>query len=113
MKELELRDKEQTEIVKQAAVKKEARLIGSQLKVPGHTLFEYNTLTKTLEKATFKKQDLVLKYLDISTLHINSRVEFKSDCIYVQALNKKNALKRLKRDYNADTSLHQSEEQES
>ena len=65
------RETEDATRVEQVAKKqKEYKLVGQRRKVPGHTLFEYNYKTKA---------------------------EVHEGCIYVQALNKQNAEKKLKR----------------
>lgn len=55
--------------------------IGRQKKTPGHTLFEYNKETG-----------------DIKAIETNGTVIIEPNCIYRQALNKKNFIKRLKRE---------------
>jgi len=96
-----IKETDKIEVVSQSAVKKEVKLIGQQLKKPGHTLFEYDKVTDVIKIATFKKQDLVLG--SINSLTISHKLDFKENCIYVQALNKKNAIKRLGRDFGIDT----------
>jgi hypothetical protein len=87
--EIEIRDEQQQ--------KKEIKLIGRQRKVRGLTLFEYNEVTKALEIAKYKKQDYSLESLslDPSKLKISNKVEVNEHCIYFQALNRKNAERKL------------------
>lgn len=100
MKEL-LKEHEQNkvdkEIVASIQKKKEHKLINQQRIVKGHILWKYNTLTKELSKdVKYKKTDLVIT--DINNVDcdaINIKVELEKDCIYFQALNYKNALKKL------------------
>lgn len=56
--------------------------IGRQTKTPGHTLFMYNKETGEISEAPV----------------LNDAVITKPNCIYRQALNKKNFIKRLKRE---------------
>lgn len=88
---IEIRDEQQQ--------KKEIKLIGRQRKVRGLTLFEYNEKTKELSKAQYKKQDFSLESLslDPSQLKISSKVVVNENCIYFQALNRKNAIKKLRK----------------
>lgn len=58
------------------------KYIGRQVKTPGHTLFKYNKVTGEICKAPV----------------LNDAVITEPDCIYRQALNKKNFIKRLKRE---------------
>ena len=56
--------------------------VGQQVKTPGHTLYKYNKVTGEISKAPV----------------LNDAVITEPDCIYRQALNKKNFIKRLKRE---------------
>ena len=72
--------------------KNEFHLIGSQRKVKGHTLYAFNTVTKEIKVAPMERKMF---------LGFNGNVTYKNeitvekDCIYLQALNEKNARKRL------------------
>lgn len=98
MKEVELNLKETIEIVDQKQVKKEIKLIGSQRRIPGLTLWQYNENSKELTKAEYKKVDHKLNF-DNTALEKRYAVSIQENCIYFQALNRKNAIKVLKRDY--------------
>lgn len=96
MKELEALKQEPIEIREEQQQKKEIRFIGSQRSVPGHTLFEYNYKTNELQKAKFKIDTLEIKSLSIDHLQLNhKKVIVNENCYYLQALNQKNALKKL------------------
>lgn len=85
--------KEESEIV--AEQKKEIKLLGSQRKVAGHTMFEYNLLTKEIKPALY---DEVKIQVNGSQAHQNTtryKLVINEQCFYVQALNQKNALKKL------------------
>ena len=76
--------------------KQEFKLIGNQRVVPGHTLFSFNTKTKEIKVAPVTHA----KDIDFQTkepVH-RPKVVIEPDCIYRQALNKKNFIKRLKRE---------------
>lgn len=103
MKEIKIKDSPDIEIRAEQQQKAEHVLLGSQLKRPGHTLFEYNRLTGEIREAEFEKQDLVLDYIPRQGNRymyktIKSKVVINNNCIYRQALNKFNAVKRLKRE---------------
>lgn len=76
-------------------MKKELRLVDTQKLVPGHTLFECDL--KTLEVRVAEKKSEIIMHLDGSTSK-KQTVVIKPNCIYRQALNKKNVIKRLKRE---------------
>lgn len=89
--EIEIREEKQQ--------RKEIKLIGQQRKVPGLTLWEYSEKTGLIEKAKFKKDTLAITSLSMSPESITNthKVVVNEFCVYVQALNLKNAIKVLKR----------------
>ncbi len=80
---------EKIEIVSQKEIKKEIKLIGSQRKISGLTLWQFNTKTKELTKAKFKESSYIIGG------GVKLRVIIEDDCIYFQSLNRKNALRKL------------------
>lgn len=99
MENLSIIPKDQTEISRPKHTEKEMKLIGSQRKIPGLTLWEFNVQTRILSKAVYKSIDF-----EYSTSNgFNQKkltVSINENCIYFQALNQKNATKVLKRDFN-------------
>lgn len=72
--------------------KNEFHLIGQERRVKGHTLFCFNEVTKKIKIAPMN-QECVLG-MDGSVIYKNN-VTVEKDCVYVQALNEKNARKKL------------------
>lgn len=72
---------------------KEYKLIGSYVpKIDGYRIFEYNFETKVLRPAQFRMSDTyILGGVNKKILDANK------GCVYIEALNEKNALKRLLR----------------
>ena len=71
-------------------------LIKRELKIPGHTLFSYNRKTGEIKIAPLQYS----RDIDMMTrepLH-KPKLVMEPNCVYRQALNKKNFIKRLKRD---------------
>lgn len=66
-----------------------------------HTLFEVDLKTKEICFAIFDEQPAI-KWEDALNGQISSqkKVTKKDNCIYISALNKKNVIKILKRDFN-------------
>lgn len=66
-----------------------------------HTLFEIDLNTKEIKLAVFDEQPAI-KWEDALKGQISSqkKVTKKDNCIYISALNKKNVIKILKRDFN-------------
>lgn len=85
-----------TRIEAQAKKQIEYTIVGSQQKVNGHTLFQYNLSTGEITIAKIKYCDTV-DFLTGKPLE-NQKVEMEKGCIYRQALNKKNVIKHLRRE---------------
>jgi len=64
---------------------KKTTFVGSRVIQPGHKVFEYNFVEDKLLEATFVK----------SRLGTRKAIKMNERCIYVSALNRKNAVKKL------------------
>lgn len=69
----------------------EFHFIGSVKKTKGHTLFSYNNKTGEWKQAPLRREAQV--GLDGKTVY-RTIVAREPDCIYIQALNMKNAIKK-------------------
>lgn len=98
MKELEEFKEKPIEIVAEQQQKKEIKHIGQQRKVRGHILWEFNEKTRELKRAQFKKTNVFISAINMSPESITEthKVVVNENCVYFQALNKKNAKKKLK-----------------
>lgn len=76
-----------------AEQRKEFRLIGSQKRIPGLILFEYDLTTGNLQRASMKKEIEI--NLD-GTVGAKSRVDSRDMCLYIQAINEQNAIRKVK-----------------
>lgn len=76
--------------------KHEFKFVGRYRKVPGHTIFSLNTKTGEIKVAPIDHS----KDIDFKTKNpvTKDRIVIEPDCIYRQALNKKNFIKRLVRE---------------
>lgn len=76
-----------------AKKQKEYHLIGKQRKVAGHTLFEFDRQKKDIRRADIAHT----AYIDACTGKpvYKNRADIKQGCFYIQALNAKNAAKKL------------------
>lgn len=92
MKELQKIDADKTELHTLKQFEKKTVLIGSKILRPGHRCFQINNKTLECVEASYH-----------SEVHFNEpnrrKVTIKEGHSYVNALNKKNALKVFKRDY--------------
>ena len=86
----ELSRPEALELVAQQ--RKEYRLIGSQRHIPGLILFEYDTTTGELRQASVRREvEIGLN----GAIGANNRVDSKDLCLYVQAINKEVAMRKV------------------
>ena len=98
MKELENIQKDTIKIHAESEKKKEIKFLGSQRKIKGLKLWEFNLDTKELKEAEYKKERMVLPGLKAlpNKKAIRRQVEIKENGIYIQALNRENALRKLR-----------------
>ena len=73
--------------------RKEYRFIGSQKRIPGLILFQYDLTTGELRQAPMKKE---IELTIDGRLNKNNKVEAVALCLYVQALNKDNAMRKVR-----------------
>ena len=76
-----------------AEQRKEFRLIGSQRRLPGLILFEYDMTTGELRRADMTRQAEL--QMD-GSVNVRSRVSSRELCLYVQALNANNAMRKVR-----------------
>ena len=93
MQELEtpLKIKSDTELV--AEIQKEYTLKGSIKKIPGLILFAVDPLNLTAEPVKILTKAIIGIN---SKAKINHRAEFNPNMVYVQSINKKNAVRKVK-----------------
>ncbi len=95
MKEFD-NDSNEVEIVEERQQRKELRLIGQQRKIRGLTLFEYNEKTKQIQPAKYKPVSIYIHgFAGGSETTETYKCVVNENCIYVQALNKENAMRKI------------------
>lgn len=93
MKDLDhIETPESDKIVIEQNIKKTIEFIGSQRKIKGLTMFELNLSAMTLVPATYKESNLVVGDKFNTVVY---KLMAKEGCVYIQALNKKNAYKKI------------------
>ena len=100
MNELKQRFSENLEVQKQAKKDIQKRLDGNIQPKKNHIVFEINVCENTIIQAVFDKNITITFAQAVSERKENKSITRKKDCIYISAMNKKNALKILKRDFN-------------
>lgn len=97
MKEL-IKDFEENkvEIVAEQQQKKQIKLLGKQRKIRGLKLWEYNSSKNELKEAKFRRTNVVISCLNYSYDRTEThKVIVNENCVYFQALNRKNAERKL------------------
>lgn len=85
--------KEPAELHRQAEIKKQLKHLGSTRIKPGHTMFEFNFVTGELEPATIHREMHMVKGEGV----LRSKIMVNENCQYIPFLNRKSAIKKLKR----------------
>lgn len=96
MKEIETRIKEQVKFSKEIKQEKQTFLVNSIHPHEGHKCFEYNVVTKELKGAEFMEVAISFEAAQMGEIAPKRKVMTKENCIYLTALNEKNAVKKLK-----------------
>jgi hypothetical protein len=108
MKETSLKTETKIEVKTEVTQEKKLQLLGKLILKNNHKVFEFNRVTNTIDFAKYEelpyKVSAVVKTnnLDYYAKHKKQSVGkliVNQDCIYIPALNKKNVIKILKRDY--------------
>ena len=86
----------QTEVRVQERKQHEFKLIGHQRRIPGHTLFCVNIKTGEINVAPVDRSKAVDFKTGMPTYR--ERIVVEPNCLYRQALNRKNFIKKLKRE---------------
>ncbi len=96
--------RELTEFEKSAALHKnkieaeqpnKEKLVARQRVKPGLDTWEYNTVTTELQLAVFKKGDVQFHPGQATEYTTHRKLDIQPDCKYFQALNTKNAVKKM------------------
>lgn len=87
--------KDKIEIVGQAEKKYQVNKLATINPHKGHILYEFNLIKKEITVAEFDKQDVEMLKLKKEWTGVTKKVIVKPDCIYISALNKKNAIKKF------------------
>lgn len=93
-----------TEVQVKKRQRQEYRLIGSMNHKSGHTLFSINTKTGEVKPAEFMTDDVITWEKAVNVYRggsIPMKVLVEKDCVYIEALNKENAMKKYNKEYKA------------
>ena len=86
------------EIVDQTQVESQRTLVARVRPQVGHTLFEFDPINKTVRKAEFTvEKEIDFEKAKNGDNSQRKEVDGKEGCIYISALNEKNAWKKFKK----------------
>lgn len=78
----------------------EKKYLGTILKKPNHHLYEVNTKTGEIKPAEYDDKKAIRLGSDGGCEKVKKReLTINENCLYISAMNKKNVVKILKRDY--------------
>lgn len=107
MKELEphnflQKEKDKIEVSQEKQIEYQLIYQGTIVPHEGHTLYEIDLKTKEINEAEYQHQDYVFdpEWHPSKKLKVDSKVIMNEGCVYVSALNKKNALKKFEKNSN-------------
>jgi hypothetical protein len=86
---------DQTELVKLTQARAEEKFVKRFKPHTGHTMFEINKVTGDVCVAEFENKALSFDKALNNDVSGSKKIIMKPDCIYVSALNIKNALKKM------------------
>lgn len=99
--DIDIKVKDKIEFVKQQQAEIQKVFDSKIIPHENHTLFEVDLKTGEICLAIFDEQPAI-KWEDAlkGQISVKKKVTKKENCIYISALNKKNVIKILKRDFN-------------
>jgi hypothetical protein len=98
MEEFNTKTKEKIEVTNQVKKDLQKQWVGTFKPKPNHIVFEVNVIDQTIIPAKFDK-NLSVAWSQANKGKAKKSISTNKDCIYISALNKKNVLKILKRDF--------------
>jgi len=76
--------------------RKELKKVNELFKHPGQTLWEFNTVTGELAPAKYTRGAVVIEGTAVKAIRSeSSKLIMKDNCLYVLAINKKNAMRHI------------------
>lgn len=95
MKEIEVKNSDKIESVKQTKIQKKTVLMGTVLPHNGHKCFEYNYQTNTISVAKFHENNADYEAAMKKQVTSKKKVMMREHCIYCTALNAKSSIKKF------------------
>ena len=91
---------DQVEIIDEKSIEKQEMFLGSLRPHSGHSCYEYDTETNTVQLAKFEQAEFNM----ITGEPLKRKIITKESAMYITALNKKNAIKKFSKILNRDIS---------
>ncbi len=100
MKEIELPVKDEIKVHAEKEQEKQTKLVYRMRPKQGHKCFQYDRDTNELTFAEFETVAVDFAAATKGNMALKKKLIVKENCIYVTALNKKNALKHVNKQLN-------------
>ena len=96
-------EKDKTEIQAKKKQRQEYKFIGNIRHQAGHILFSINTITGEIKQAEFQKEPIITweqaKMVN-DGVGLPRKVVIEKDCVYIEAMNEENAMKKYHKSFN-------------
>lgn len=98
MKEIISHEQDEVRNLNPEQIAKESTMVFKMRPIKGHRIFEFNVLANTIKEAEFSKPS-VANFVKAQKGEIsgNKRIDIQPGCLYMPALNAKNAIKQFKK----------------
>ena len=100
MKLFDLDARPRQELRQRKQQQKEFKLIGTMKHRAGHILFSINTRTGEVKEAEYVKKSILTWAEALNIFHggiVKRNVQIEKDCVYIEAMNKENAMKKYRK----------------
>lgn len=100
MKEITTHNQDEVRLLNPEQIAKEATLVFKMKPKKGQKIFQFNVYENTIHEAQFTKPCVVsFEKAKLGQLSARRRIDIKEGCLYVCALNAKNAIRQLQKSF--------------
>lgn len=100
MKETISHDQDEVRNLNPEQIAKQPTFVFKIRPIKGHKVFEFNVLANTIQEAEFSKPAVVsFTKAQKGDLSARKRIDIKKGCLYMCALNAKNAIKQFRKKF--------------
>lgn len=100
--------RQRTEIQAKKKQRQEFKLLGTIRHGSGHILFSINTKTGEIKPVEYMQDDTISWEKAVNAYHgqgLSRKVQVEKDCVYIEALNQQNAIKKYRKRYGTESKI--------